>query len=153
MAPYAQAWHEAGHALMAHQLGGSIRHVTLEPEEAGAEAATAVEWSSLSRHELARCSATVALAGPVAEMHFRDEDAWEDTSLASAWRADWAEAEHHLGVLAGEAGELESVRDRILAQLRRWIGDPPVQERIARIADALDAHGTLDETLFEDALG
>ena len=31
--------------------------------------------------------------------------------------------------------------------------DPGVEELVARVADALDAHGELDETLFEDCLG
>lgn len=138
---------------MAHTLGGVVRCVTLEPEEGPAEASTAVEWDGVSSAELARCSATVALAGPVAEMCFRDEDARLDPGLVLAWRADRAEAERHLDVLAPGEVEREELLHTILEGLGRWIDEPHVRERIARLADALDAHGTLDEALFEDALG
>ena len=36
-----------------------------------------------------------------------------------------------------------------------WVREarPEVYERTARVADALEAHGSLDDTLLEDALG
>ena len=66
------------------------------------------------------------------------------------WRADWQEVERALLVLP------EGERDQTL---RGWIVDVRFEllnevawEHVCRVADMLEAHGTLDETLVEDAL-
>ena len=59
------AYHEAGHVLVAHLLGGQVVETTLESERADHVGHTAVAWHGLDEPELAQCSALVALlAGP-----------------------------------------------------------------------------------------
>ena len=153
MAPTPEAWHEAGHALAAHLCGGTVREVTLESELDDYGGHVAVEWRPAGREESARRSLTVALAGPIAELVFVGDDALDDPDAASAWRADWAEAESQLAQLSDDAEERTAPRRRAVSELRRSFESADGYERLARIADALDAHETLDETLFFDALG
>jgi hypothetical protein len=150
--PDAKAWHEAGHALMAHLLGGRVQHVTLEPDDEGMDGEVAVAWPRAGEPFEAR-SGRVALAGAVAEIVFLGDDPDLDPATLSAWRGDWDEACRCAAIL-----EREPERRRAL--LMTWIGEvhalldaPGHEESLARIADALHAHGTLDDVLFVDALG
>ena len=151
--PDARAWHEAGHALAAHLLGGVVREVTLESERDESEGHVAVEWSSAPAHESAMRSAMVALAGPVAELVFRGEDVLDDPWELSTWRGDWDEAESQLSELHPDEDQREAARREILLKLYRAFGEADGYESPARLADALDAHGTLDEALFDEAVG
>ena len=99
MPPGPEAWHEAGHALAAHLLGGAVREVTLESELDGFEGHVAVQWGPVGDREEARRSALVALAGPVAELVFRGDDVLADPGALSAWRADWDEADAQLAIV------------------------------------------------------
>ena len=65
--PVTASYHEAGHVLMAHLLGGRVVGASIEPDEDELMGQTAVEWSGVDALERARRSAMVALAGPVAE--------------------------------------------------------------------------------------
>jgi hypothetical protein len=150
--PDAKAWHEAGHALMAHLLGGRVQHVTLEPDDGEQEGEVAVAWPH-SGEPLEVRSGRVALAGAVAELVFLGDDPDLDPATLSAWRGDWNEACRCAAIL-----EREPERRKVL--LMTWIGEvhalldaPGHEESLARIADALHAHGTLDDVLFVDALG
>ena len=153
MAPYPQAWHEAGHGVVAHWLGGEVRSLSLESEEDEFEGRAIVAWDGGDADGFLRSTVMVAMAGPVAEIEFRDSDALEDETLSRAWRADWDEAERGLARLEPDEQRRTALRDRMLLQVRELVRDPHVRERVARVADALDAHGTLDEALFGDALG
>ena len=148
-----EAWHEAGHALAAHLCGGRVREVTLESELDGHEGHAAVEWRPAPADEVARREATVALAGAVAELVFRGEDVLDDPAILSAWRGDWDEADAQLVLLHPELDAREAARRKILRELRAAFDGPQGYERLARVADALDAHETLDEELFLEALG
>lgn len=150
--PDAKAWHEAGHALIAHLLGGRVQHVTLEPDDGEQEGEVAVAWPH-SGEPLEVRSGRVALAGAVAELVFLGDDPDLDPATLSAWRGDWNEACRCAAIL-----EREPERRKVL--LMTWIGEvhalldaPGHEESLARIADALHAHGTLDDVLFVDALG
>ena len=143
-----EAWHEAGHALAAYLQGGVIREVTLESDRAGFEAHVAVEWTDLSADKDAYRLATVALAGPVAELVFTGAGIVEDEGVLFAWRDDWDDAQAQLERLAEDEEECERLRRQILAELYRDFSAPNAYERLARIADALEAHETLDEGLF-----
>ncbi len=148
-----EAWHEAGHALAAHLCGGLVREVTLESEFDGHEGHVAVEWRGAEARDVARRSALVALAGPVAEVVFRGDDVLEDPSALSAWRGDWDEADAQLAVLHPVAAEREAGRRGLLQELRDVFDASEGYDCLARLADALDAHETLDEPLFLEALG
>ena len=149
--PLTEAWHEAGHALAAHLLGARVVLVTLESELDGHGGHVEVDWTDVAEH--VRGSAMVALAGPVAELVYRGEELLDDPQVWAAWRADWDAAEACLEELESEPALREELRRALLAELQAAFGDPHMSERLARIADALDAHETLDSGLFADALG
>lgn len=147
--PARAAYHEAGHVLLAHLLGGEVTLVTLESEEHEQEGHTEVRWRGLAERERQRRSALVALAGPVAEQIWRGEDLDDDS--AAAFAADHAEIE---AVLQGLAAPHERERT-----LRRWLQevvaalrDPRTWEQLCRVADALEAHETLDADLLDELL-
>ena len=66
---------------------------------------------------------------------------------------DWREFDGCVRSLAPREAERDSVRHELLADVHALLGDPVTEEALARVADMLAAHGTLDETLFADALG
>jgi hypothetical protein len=140
------AYHEAGHAFMAHRLGGNVREVSIEPDEDGVEGRTTVRWPKAASMELRRQSALVAIAGPMAELHFRGE--LEQLDTLSAWRADWRQVQ---SALDGERDPQRQLQ-RWLLEVRATLTDPDEWERLCRIADALAAHGTLDADLLSELL-
>ncbi|MEM9800463.1 MAG: hypothetical protein AAGA20_09055 [Planctomycetota bacterium] len=139
--------------MAAHLCGGTVREVTLESELDGHGGHVAVEWRQAGQTETARRSLTVALAGPVAELIHRGEEICDDAEALSTWRGDWDEAEAQLERLHSDPAERDATRWKVLAELWSAFDDAEGYERLARLADALDAHETLDEDLFLDALG
>lgn len=145
--PVTAAYHEAGHAYLAHRLGGLVVAVTIEDEDGELMGRTTVHWRSGDANERRRRSALVALAGPVAEARWRGDV--ELLAALSAWRADWQEAQAALRASA-PAAEQPALLQRWLREVRDELDDPDGWERLCRIADALEAHGTLDEDLLAD---
>lgn len=152
MHPDPNCWHEAGHALIAWLLGGDVRLVTLESEFDDHDGHVEIAWpGDLPPDRLARHSAMVAIAGPLAELAFRGVDDLEDPDVLSAWRRDWSEFERCVANLESEPSHDETGR-AIVAEVRATLDDFETAERLARVADMLAAHGSLDRTLFEDAV-
>jgi len=77
----------------------------------------------------------------------------DDVHVLAAWEADWQEIERCAAVLAPEPERQRRVVESWAREVRALLLDAGVEELVARVADALDAHGELDETLFEDCLG
>jgi hypothetical protein len=146
--PTTAAYHEAGHVLMAHLLGGRVVGASIEQDEEELMGQTAIEWVGLDPVERARRSAMVALAGPVAEAWWRGEASLLDA--LTAWRADWQEVERALLVVP--QGERDQTLHGWVADVRFELLNEVAWEHVCRVADMLEAHGTLDETLVEDAL-
>ena len=144
------AYHEAGHVLMAHLLGGYVAHVTLESESDELAGLTTIRWHSHNQRDRQRCSALAALAGPLAESRWRGET--DTLEVFTAWRADWQEVERALATEAHRTAPEQQLREWLL-EVRRHFDDPNTWERLCRVADALEAHGTLDEVLLDDVLG
>ena len=103
-----------------------------------------------NQSERQRCSALVALAGPLAEARWRGETITLDAFLA--WRGDWLEVQQALTSQAKD-GDPTKLLHQWLAEVRQQFDDPLVWEILCRIADALEAHATLDEDLLDDVLG
>ncbi len=146
-----QAWHEAGHAVVATLLGGEVVCVTLESDLDGHDGHAEVHWR-LAGGELAWAQLRVALAGPLAELDYRGQDVDQPAEVLAAWRGDWEEAEALLAQLEPVEARREALLLRALTELRELIEDPAVTERIARVAETLDAHGTLDAELLAGCL-
>jgi hypothetical protein len=143
------AYHEAGHVLMAHLFGGEVQETTLETEREGHQGLTAVVWRGQDEAGRLRCSAMVALAGPVAETLWRGEEILAED--LETWRADWEEVDAGLAALA-QPHEREALRRKWLAEVAGELQDPDTWERLCRIADALQAHETLDRGLLDELL-
>jgi hypothetical protein len=148
-----EAWHEAGHAVVAHLLGGRVVSVSLEPEEDGYGGRSAIQWRTSDEASMASLSGRVALAGPIAEVERFGGHELDDVHVLAAWEADWQEIERCAAVLAPEPERQRRVVESWAREVRALLLDAGVEELVARVADALDAHGELDETLFEDCLG
>lgn len=152
--PEADAWHEAGHAYMAHRLGGRVHSLTLESDEAEFEGKASIEWPpAASAHEAAQRSALTALGGPLVELLFRGEVDAHDPEIVQAWDGDWQEVERCAEVVEPDPDLRTDCIQRWIHEVQAAIEKPRAEETLARIADALDAHGTLDETLFEECVG
>lgn len=147
-----EAWHEAGHAVVARLLGARIRSLTLEAEEEHFGGRAEIEWPGATAAEVASLSGRTALGGPVAEIERFGRDELDGLEVLAAWASDWEEVERCAFELEREDAARETLVRGWVAEVRRLVSDPDVEERIARVADALDAHGTLDEDLFEDCL-
>lgn len=149
------AYHEAGHAFMAFHVGARIRRVTLEPEwdEGPArEADIQIEWPVQGWSEAVRRVklVEVALAGPVAEMHYRGEPF--HPGFIPEWAADWqlawqaASSLHSPNVL--RLRYLENVTRQVYQQLDQaacWAA-------VSAVADSLLAHETLESEEVEEIL-
>lgn len=144
----AAAYHEAGHAVMAHLLGGAVVECTLESDDDGLAGGATVRWYGLPSGECTRRSALVALAGPIAEAHWRGEPAPHDDA---AWAADRAEVDAALAAVA--PGERAARLRRWLAEVAAALREAETWECLCRVADGLAAHGTLDRDLFLAAMG
>ena len=144
------AYHEAGHVLMAHLLGGHVVHVTLESEDDDIAGLTTVRWGRHSESERHRCTALAALAGPLAEARWRGEALALDAF--TAWRADWNEVQQ---AMAAQPENIDRTRllHQWLAEVHEQLEDPLVWEVLCRVADALEAHESLDDDLLDDVLG
>lgn len=145
----AAAYHEAGHVLIAHLLGGHVVESSIESEFDGHRGHTAVEWQRVDDAEFGACSALVALAGPVAETLWSGDE--PDQDVLAAWQRDQDEVEAAL-VRSVEEDAREATRRAWIEQVVERLRDDVTWERLCRIADHLEAHGSLDRTLLEDVL-
>lgn len=148
--PVTAAYHEAGHALVAHRLGGRVVLVTIEDEDGAVHGKTTVHWQVAEPRERARRIGLAALGGPLAEARHRGHiDAPE---VFTAWAADWRAVQQALAKHVVPGAPTAALLARWVAEVSAWLADDDVWEQLCRIADALEAHGTLDEDLLADAL-
>ncbi|GAA4434886.1 cell division protein FtsH [Bremerella cremea] len=147
------AYHEAGHALMALMVGARVRYVTLEPEwDDGPDrfAEIRVEWplDRFTRKQLYEKMVLVALAGPVAEMIHNEEPLHPGfvAEWAGDWEAAWIATGNFLYSNQKRVVYLESTTRTIydlLGQDHHWAA-------LAAIVDNLIAHETLDGEVVEE---
>lgn len=147
------AYHEAGHAVMAWRLGGRVQHVTIEPEDDdGPEryGDTQVRWrrSKFTAAELAASAVQVSLAGPVAEMiHTGDPF---HPGLVAEWADDWRQAWAAAELLLPDERKRLAFLERTTVQLYQELEADPVWSAIAAVADLLLAQDRLDNEEFDD---
>lgn len=152
------AYHEAGHAVLAEQLGGHVLFVTIEPVDDDGprrHGETQVAWVTNTKRggrdeDAAFAPLQVALAGPVAEMIYCDEQ--YEIRVLREWKADWLVAEHTIRTMRPgiTATELEQVMRKQLELIIRWMSQDHVWNQVASVADELAAHQTLDEDLLDE---
>ena len=100
------------------------------------------------------CQAFNSVPGDTSLIHNIEtgREALDDPEALRSWTHDWL-------VVHDAVVHLHRKPERHLAQVRAWMADvqeqldaPEVEEAVARVADALSAHGTLDRDLFLDCL-
>jgi ATP-dependent Zn protease len=149
------AYHEAGHALMAHLLGGKVKHVTIEPDHDDGpdrHGDTQVHWrrSQMTDKEFAKKAVQVSLAGPVAEMIYSGDPF--HPGLVPEWAADWRTAwELAVPLHPGERQRLEHL-EQLSIQLYHRLKEDDLWSALASLADHLLAHETLDSEQVEEIL-
>ena len=146
------AYHEAGHAYAAIYVGARVRSVTIDPDNDDGPnrfGDTVILWNRrrFSQRDMAEKAAWVALAGPVAEMIYRQQP--YHPAVVAEWQQDWETAFESLEHVA-------SVRHRF-AQLEHYTIELYQSFQndshwcvIGAIADGLLAHETLDEEMLQE---
>ena len=150
------AYHEAGHALMALLLGGTVQQVTIEPDRDDGpdrQGDTRVLWhrAGISDKEFAKKAVQVCLAGPVAEMIYSGDP--YHPGLVAEWAADWRAAwEAAVPLHSGERQRLE-YREQVSIQLYHRLKKDDLWPALASLADNLLAHETLEGEQVEEIVG
>ncbi|BBO31615.1 hypothetical protein [Lacipirellula parvula] len=149
------AYHEAGHALMAHLLGGQVQLVTIEPDDddgprRSGDAQILWRRSRMSDREFAVKSVQVHLAGPVAEMIYSGEP--YHPAFIAEWSADWAGALAAAELLIPDERKRVAHIEQVSIALHRQLQGDDLWPALAAIADHLLAHETLDAEQVEEIL-
>jgi ATP-dependent Zn protease len=141
------AYHEAGHALMAHLLGGQVRSVTIEPDrDDGPERQgdTQILWRrrGVSDREYAQMAVQVCLAGPVAEMIYTGDP--YHPGMVAEWAGDWREAWELATVLQPDERKRLKWLEEVSVRLYHRLKQDDYWAALAALADNLLAHETLE---------
>ena len=149
------AYHEAGHVLLAERFGARVLSVTIEPADDDGprrHGETTVAWTTIrgNANEVAMKQAAVALGGPAAEMIYCDQQ--YEVEVIQEWWADWLVASKSIrSVKPGLPDEaVLVVIERLVRDQIAWLSQDAVWDRLARVADELEAHETLDAERLQE---
>lgn len=105
------AYHEAGHCVVAIALGATVRYASISPEHEGHYGEVEIHWPKGATR---KDQALAILAGPVAEMIYRQES--PVLSIAAPWSSDIQQAFD----LSAGLGTVESGATGLPAQRKVW---------------------------------
>lgn len=147
------AYHEAGHAFMAVQLGAKVRSVTIDPDNDDGPKRfgdTQVIWRKgrLSDREFQERAIQVSLAGPVAEMLYTGDPF--HPGLVAEWAHDWQTAWKMAEPLLPDERRRLDYLERVTSQLYQMMNAEPNWSAIASLADNLLANETLEAEDVKD---
>ena len=147
------AYHEAGHVVMAIQLGATIVHASIEPDGEGPHRSgeTITRWPPQSDRQVGYASLCVSLGGPVAEMiHTGDVS---ELPAISEWRVDREQAVEAAMRLAGHRDELPQLIGGAMTSVREFLNSENGWAAVAAIADLLLTHDTVEHVQCLEAVG
>lgn len=141
------AYHEAGHALMAVTVGARVVSVTVDPDWDDGPARTGdtqIAWPAgrFSDREFQERLVQVALAGPVAEMIHRGEPL--HPGLIPEWAADWRDAWEAADPLVRDERKRLAWLEQVVREVYQLFDGEACWAAVAAIADHLLAHETLE---------
>ncbi len=150
------AYHECGHAYVAHLMGARVHSLSIDPDRDDGPLRygdATIYWPTgqWSDTEWRKRAISVALAGPVAEMIHRGEP------FHPAFQAEWSQDWNVAWDLAARlhSGEPQRVRflEQVTRELYRMLSHDDHWCRLATLVDELLAHENLDEEQIREALG
>lgn len=148
------AYHEAGHAVFAAYFGGRVQAVSIAPENGEGpdrHGDTQVAWPERLRpREQQRAELISLLAGPAAEMRYRDRPL--HPGFVPEWAADWQAAWELAGGWFPEPQPRLLQLEKCVATLYRLLDNESLWAAIADLADALLAHEFLDREMIVETL-
>ncbi|TWU57840.1 cell division protein FtsH [Rubripirellula reticaptiva] len=150
------AYHEAGHAVVAHALGATIDSMQLWgeadeflPDRFGD---CRVNWGRVDPNldwQRQREIMTY-LGGPVAEMIYRSEPL--HPALYGPWQDDWAKAMQTCDEIISDPQRRTQLLEKIIVTLHHHLGRDPYWPAIASLADELAAHEQLESDQIAEVL-
>jgi ATP-dependent Zn protease len=149
----ATAYHEAGHAYLAVRLGAQVRSLTISPDRDDGPARhgdARIAWNtrSLTQRDFVQRAVLVALAGPVAEMIYLNEDA--DLDETPEWQVDWEMAWQLSRELLGSDAKTQQFLVQALDELKQRFDRENEWAAIAAIADELLAHDWIEHETVQE---
>ncbi len=147
------AYHEAGHALMAICVGARVRRITIDPEWDDGPARHAdiqVEWpiDQLTDRQFRERTVSVALAGPVAEMIYRGEP--YHPGFVAEWASDWQTAWQAIAPIIADQRQRLTYLEQATRKLYRLLERDDHWAALAAIVDHLLAHETIEGSEVEE---
>ena len=150
------AYHESGHAVIGYALGGTVQGMQLGGEEDDWLPARfgdcRIHWGRVDPNvdwQRKREILTV-LAGPVAEMVYREES--YHPAVFGPWKHDWELAWCTATPMWGDERQRMRGLESIIVELKRRIQLEQIWAGGAARADELVAHEMLEEERIEDVL-
>ena len=143
------AYHEAGHILLAEWFSARVVYASVLPEEhqgVRSHGLTRAVWPPATdpRQRSAEL-AKVALAGPAAELIYTDEQ--YEPRVLQEWWTDWLAAGEAIQAIAPHPLNDEQkyhILSAYLQSISQFLSKDRIWDRIAGIAEELDAHETLE---------
>lgn len=147
--PQTLAYHEAGHVVVAAEVGGRVLSASIEPDaDDHREADVVIDWPG---GRSAEADVWVALGGPVAETIYEGHMA-VDADLLRAWSEDWRAAAAAVRQLGGSREQQARRLRASIADLDAFLRRDDVWAVVGDLADALLAHESLEEEMIADVL-
>lgn len=148
------AYHEAGHAYVALQLGARVLSMSIDPDwDDGPKryGDTQVGWSDdFTDDEIAQLSIVVSLAGPVAEMIYTGDKVHPAEMLE--WAGDWGLAWQRAARFHPNPVKRLKFLEQLTIRLYRQLSDDAEWCAIAVLVDHLLAHEQLEEDQIVEAV-
>ncbi|MGI9474330.1 MAG: cell division protein FtsH [Rubripirellula sp.] len=150
------AYHEAGHAVIGYALGGSIDGMQLGGEEDDWLPARfgdcRINWGRVDANSdwQRKREILTILAGPVAEMVYRDEPL--HPAAYGPWKDDWERAWSTAEVIAADPKRRTRLLEQLIRELHSSIKADTCWAAIAALADELLAHEALEAEQVAEVL-